>query len=338
MSATSVENIAASLFKGKKVLITGGLGFIGSNLAIRCLELGADVSIYDNLDQNSGGRISNIDGFRSSVRLGFHDLLNFEELIKYAEDQDIVFNCAASTSHPFSMREPWLNLDANSRGVINMLEVLRKFNPEARFVHVGTTTQFGKLQYRPADELHPEFPTDIYSANKCVSEKYVLIYATAYGMRNTVIRLPNVYGPRASIHSPEFTFNNYFVGLALQNKDITVYGEGSQLRNSIYVEDAVNALTEAASANHLYGQTYLAVHEEHFSVAQIAEATVKNIGSGQVKYVDWPHGRKNIEIGDAVMTNKKIEKALGWAAKYSLDDGLALTGEYYRPRLKSYLG
>jgi len=324
-------------YKGKNVLVTGGLGFIGSNLAIRCLEMGANVSIYDNLDQHSGGNLFNINDYRSSMKIGFHDILNFEELIKYVENQQIVFNCAASTSHPFSMREPWLNMDVNSRGVINILEVIRKFNPDARFVHVGTTTQFGKLQYSPADELHPEFPTDIYSANKCVSEKYVLIYANAYGMRNTVVRLPNVYGPRASIHSPEYTFNNYFVGLALQNKDITVYGEGKQLRNSIYVDDAVDALIMAASANHLSGQTYLAVHDEHFSVAEIAAITIRSIGAGHVKPVEWPHGRKSIEIGDAVFSNAKIKKDLGWSPKYSLDEGLVITGDYYRSRLKNYL-
>ena len=145
---------------------------------------------------------------RHDIELRLHDILNFDRLTECVVNKDILFNCAASTSHPFSMKEPWLNLDANSRGVINLLEACRRFNPDIKFVHLGTTTQLGCLHYQPADEHHPEFPTDIYSANKSASEKYVLIYARAHGIRATVIRLPNVYGPRAAIHSSEFTFND----------------------------------------------------------------------------------------------------------------------------------
>jgi UDP-glucose 4-epimerase len=323
--------------KGKHILVTGGLGFIGSNLALRCLEMGAEVHVYDNLDTHGGGNIHNIKEFRSSLRVGFHDILDFDRLVEQVVGKDIVFNCAASTSHPFSMREPWLDLDANSRGVINLLEALRRFNPEARFVHLGTTTQMGKLHYQPADEHHPDFPLDMYSANKGVSEKYVLIYANAYGMRNTVVRLSNIFGPRASIHSPDFTFNNFFIGLALQDKDITVFGEGSQLRNAVYVDDAIDALILASSKDEAVGETFLAVHNEHHSVAQIAEATVKHIGAGRVRYVSWPHERKSLEIGDAVMTNAKIKQHLGWSPTHTLGEGLAKTGEYYQSRLKYYL-
>ena len=191
----------------------------------------------------------------------------------------MVINCAASTSHPFSMREPWVDLDVNSRGVVNILEAVRRFNPEAKFVHVGTSTQLGRLVYQPADEQHPEFPMDIYSANKSVSEKYVLIYAHAYDMKATVVRLSNVYGPRASIHSADFTFNNYFIGLALQDKEISVYGDGAQRRNVIYVDDAVEALA-GWHRRCGDGETFFAVGDEPRSVAEIAELTVKIIGKG----------------------------------------------------------
>jgi len=260
--------------QNKKVLIIGGLGFIGSNLARNCCENGANVTIYDNLDTHGGGNLSNIDDIHAKVKIGFHDILDTDRLVEAIVGQDIVFNCAASTSHPFSMREPLLDLDANSRGVINILESLRRFNKNARFVHIGTTTQLGRLHYSPADEFHPEFPLDMYSANKSVSEKYVLIYAKSYGMRNTVVRFANIYGPRASIHSPEFTFNNYFIGLALQDKAINVYGTGSQIRNAMYVDDAVHALLLAMEDNAI-GETFLAVHNEHYSVSDIAEKTVQ---------------------------------------------------------------
>jgi UDP-glucose 4-epimerase len=321
----------------QKVLITGGLGFIGSNLAHKCLELGAKVSIYDCLDPRSGGNLYNINGIEDSVELCYHDILNFDRLSQHVIDKDIIFNCAASTSHPFSMREPWIDLDVNSRGVINLLEAIRRFNADGRFIHLGTSTQLGRLLYQPADENHPEFPMDISSANKSVSEKYVLVYVNAYQMRATVIRLSNVFGPRATIHSPDFTFNNYFIGLALQDKDITVFGDGKQKRNVIYVEDVVAAIIQAAQTEGIDGQTLFAVGDEHYSVAQIAEATVKYIGSGNVKFVKWPKDRKSAEVGDAIISNQKIKKALSWSPQYDLKSGLLKTKEYYQNCLEEYL-
>ncbi|MGK7344887.1 MAG: NAD-dependent epimerase/dehydratase family protein [Candidatus Nitrospinota bacterium M3_3B_026] len=333
--AESASAGASGVF-GKKVLITGGLGFIGSNLALACLKGGADVTVYDNLDPNSGGNIQNISGFRDDLRLAFHDILNFEMLSAHIVEKDIVINCAASTSHPHSMREPWLSLDVNSRGVINLCEALRRFNPGARLVHLGTTTQLGLLRYQPADENHPEFPTDIYSANKSVSEKYALIYAHSHGINSVVGRLSNVFGPRASIHSPEFTFNNYFIGLALQGKDITVFGDGAQKRNVIYVDDVTEALLRLAVAEGVSGETFFVAGDDHYSVAGIAERTAAIIGGG-VRRVPWPKYRRNIEFGDAVISNAKIVNALGWSPATGLDDGLASCADYFRPRLSHYL-
>ena len=322
--------------KNKKVLITGGLGFIGSNLAHKCVELGAKVTIFDYLDPRSGGNLYNVQGIREKVELAFHDILNFDQVSEFVTDKDIVFNCASSTSHSFSMREPWIDLDINSKGVINLLEAVRRFNPDVKFVHLGTSTQLGKLYYEPSDENHPEFPRDIYSANKSVSEKYVLIYCQAHNMRGTVIRLSNVFGPRASIHSPEFTFNNYFVGLALQNKAITVFGEGKQKRNVTYIDDATNALILASLEDKTNGEVLFAVSEEHISVAEIAQSTVKYIGSGRVTFVEWPHGRKNIDIGDAIISNQKIKNLLSWSPRINLIDGLCLTKNYYQSCLDKY--
>jgi UDP-glucose 4-epimerase len=323
--------------RGQKVLITGGLGFIGSNLAHKCLELGAEVTIFDCLDPRSGGNLFNIHDIRGSVELVHQDIQDFSSVCQHICDKNIIFNCAASTSHPFSMREPWIDLDVNSRGVVNLLEAIRRFNRQCCFIHLGTSTQLGKLQAPIADEKHPEFPTDIYSANKCVSEKYVLIYAKSYGINTAVIRLSNVFGPRASIHSADFTFNNYFVGLALQNKDITVYGQGSQLRNVIYVDDAVSAIIMASQNAKANGETFFAVGDEHFSVAQIAEATVKYIGSGRVKYVEWPKSRKAIEVGDAIISNKKIKEYLDWKPLDTLQSGLNKTKKFYEKCLAEYL-
>lgn len=323
--------------KGKRVLITGGLGFIGSSLVHECLKLGAAVTIYDCLDPRSGGNLYNICDIKDYVELCYYDILDFDKVSQCVVDKEIIFNCAASTSHPFSMREPWIDMDVNSKGVINLLEAIRRFNREVKLVHIGTSTQLGKLQYRPADEKHPEFPTDIYSANKSVSEKYALLYAQSYKVRSVVIRLSNVFGPRASIYSPEFTFNNYFIGLALQGKDIEVFGDGAQMRNVIYIKDAVTALIFAATKDDANGELFFAVGDEHYSVAEIADATVKHMGRGRVKFVEWPEGRKIIELGDAVISNQKIKSVLGWLPRYSLEEGLIETRAYYQTCLKEYL-
>lgn len=326
-----------SSMKGKNVLITGGLGFIGSNLAHRCLELGALVTILDCLDPHSGGNLYNINGINDSIELVLSDVLNFDEVSRVILDKDVLYNCAASTSHPFSMKEPWIDLDVNCRGVINLLEAARRFNKEMKFVHIGTSTQLGKLRFRPADENHPEFPLDIYSANKSVSEKYVLVYGAAYNMPVTVIRFPNVFGPRASIHSSDFTFVNYFIGLALQDKAITIYGEGAQLRNVVYVDDCVNALIMAALSQRANGEVFFASGDEHFSVAEIGKTIVKHIGSGRVKLVPWPKEREVTEIGDAVLSNEKIKMVLGWAPGHNFAEGLNKTGLFYKQCLNKYL-
>ncbi|MFH1761546.1 MAG: GDP-mannose 4,6-dehydratase [bacterium] len=329
---------AVTSIKGKKILITGGLGFIGSNLAYKCLELGAEVSIYDCLDPHSGGNMANIKGIKNEIELIFCDILNFDQVSKHVVNKDIIFNCAASTSHPFSMREPWIDLDVNGNGVINLLEATRRFNADAKFIHIGTSTQIGKLHYSPADENHPEFPMDIYSANKCVSEKYVHIYGKAHKIPVCIIRLPNVFGPRATIKSPEFTFVNYFIGLALQDREITVFGDGKQLRNVLYIDDCVNALVMASQSSKTNGQVYFAVGDDHYSVSDIAEAIVKNIGTGTVKFIKWPGERKSIEAGDAVLSNKKIKETLHWKPQFNLENGLKSTRNFFINCLDKYLG
>lgn len=323
--------------KSRKVLVLGGLGFIGSNLAKRLVEIGDDVTIYDNLDPNSGGNIHNIDEFKSNVTLCFDDILDLKKLREKIIDSDIIYNCAASTSHPFSMKEPLLDLDVNSKAVLNILNIIKKCNHNVKFIHLGTSTQLGKLLYSPADESHAEFPTDVYSANKSVSEKYVLIYANAFGIDCSVFRLPNIFGPRASIHSPDFTFNNFFIGLALQNKPITIYGKGDQKRNLLYVDDAIDALLMGSNSNLTKGEVFFVSSDNHYSVSEIANKISKHISNVDVNQIDWPKNRKAIEIGDAILTNKKIKKILKWYPKVSFEEGLIKTKEFYSNKLKYYI-
>ena len=331
-----MNNLTPDL-QDKNILITGGLGFIGSNLAHKCLELGAKVTIFDCLDPRSGGNTYNVEKIANSIAMSYHNILNFDQISESIADKDIIFNCASSTSHAFSMREPWIDLDVNSKGVINLLEAIRRFNSNVKFVHLGTSTQLGKLHYQPSDEKHPEFPRDIYSANKSVSEKYVLIYCQAHNIRGTVVRLSNVFGPRASIHSPEFTFNNYFIGLALQDKAITVFGDGSYKRNVTYIDDVINALILSSQTDQTNGEVLFAVSDTHHSVSDIAQLTVKHIGSGRVTNVEWPNENKAIDIGDAIISNQKIKKILNWSPTINVEAGLVLTKEYYKTCLDKYI-
>lgn len=322
--------------RGARVLITGGLGFVGSNLAHKCLELGAEVTIYDCLDPRSGGNIHNVDDVRDDVKIVVNDTRNFEGICSVVLNQSILFNCAAYTSHPNSMREPLIDVDVNCKGVINVLEAARRFNPALKIVHVGTSTQIGRMLNSPVTEEHPEFPVDIYSANKSASEKYVLIYGRAYNMKVTVVRLANIFGPRSNIKSSDFGFINYFIGLALRGRELTVYGDGSQLRNVTFVDDCVVALILAAMSEQSNDQVFFAVGDRQYSVAEIAGGIAENIG-GAVRFVEWPPDRKAIEIGDAVISNEKIKSILKWNPRWELNDGLVQTNAYFRERLNHYI-
>lgn len=322
---------------GQRVLVTGGLGFIGSNLAYHCLELGAEVSIYDCLDPRSGGNIFNAHDIKDSVEIIFNDIRSSEGLSAAIVNKDVIFNCAAYTSHPNSMKDPLIDVDVNCKGVINLLEAARRSNPAAKIVHIGTSTQIGRMLVNPVTELHPEFPVDIYSANKSVSEKYVLIYASAYDMRTTVVRLANVFGPRSNIRSSDFGFINYFIGLALQGKELTIFGTGEQLRNISYVEDCTSALILASQSEASNGQVFFAAADQQYNVAEIARE-ITNVIGGTVRSIEWPKDREMIEIGDAVISNNKIKSVLNWAPRYTLQNGLIKTRDYFSNCLNQYLG
>ena len=321
---------------GQKILITGGLGFVGSNIAHRCLELGAEVTIYDCLDPKSGGNMYNVFDFKNDTQIILNDIRNFEGVSAAILDKDVIFNCAAYTSHPNSMREPLIDIDVNCKGTINILEASRRFNSEIKIVHVGTSTQIGKMKFDSVNENHPEFPLDIYSANKSASEKYILIYGSAYKMRTTVVRLANNYGPRSNIKSPEFGFVNYFIGLALQDKEINLFGKGAQLRNMSFIDDSITALILASQNEKSNGQVYFAVSDEQMSVHHISNQIVEFIG-GRLKFIDWPKEREAIEIGDAVISNKKIKEVLNWSPKIDFRSGLLKTKEYFLSCISQYI-
>jgi UDP-glucose 4-epimerase len=278
----------------------------------------------------------NVSDIRKEIEIIINDVRNFEPLCTAVLDQDIIFNCAAYTSHPNAMKEPFVDVDVNCKGTLNLLEAMRRFSHDAKLVHIGTSTQIGPMKYAPIDENHPETPVDIYSANKSASEKYVLVYSHAYSMHATVVRLANVYGPRSNIKSSDFGFMNYFIGLGLKGKEISVFGEGNQQRTISFVADCVDALIMAANSSKVDREVFFAVSDKQYTVREVAQNIAEVIG-GSVKFVEWPKNREVIEVGDAVISNKKIAETLQWKHKTELVDGLAITRDYFKPNLKHYL-
>jgi UDP-glucose 4-epimerase len=320
----------------RRILITGGLGFIGSNLVLALEKLGWQVTVLDNLEPSAGGNLRHAREFKKQTRVCYHSILNFEILSDLVREVDVVVNCAAATSHPGSMKEPWDNLDINSRGCLNLLEALRRFNPGVHLIQLGTTTQIGRQIHKIADENHPENPLDIYSANKVAAEKFVRIYHQCYGLPTTVLRLPNVFGPRSAIHSPEFTFNNYFIGQALQARPISVFGDGNQIRNLLHVDDVIMAILLCLRESLQPGEVYQVVSSRHISVLEIAEAVAKACGGPKPQKVPWPSHRRPLEVGNVCLSGEKFRKATGFKEKIEIEAGLKSTVAYFRQFLADY--
>ena len=321
---------------GKRCLITGGLGFIGSNLAHRLVGLGAEVSIVDACLDPYGWNPANIREIEKKVRFTKADIRDSGAMEKAVKGQDFVFHCAAQCSHVDSMTDPFLDLDINCRGTLTLLEACRKYADSAKIIYAGTRGQIGSLSYSPADEKHTDNPTDIYGANKWAAEKYHLVYNSAYGLRATSLRINNTYGERHQMKHAKYGIMNWFIRIALDNGEIRVFGEGSQTRDYNYVGDVVDAMVLAAQSEKSNGKYYLLGSGKEIKFIDMVKAVIKAAGGGSYKLVPWPADRKSIEIGNFFVTYKKIKDDLGWEPKTSLEDGLKKTVAFYRERKKDY--
>ena len=317
-------------YKDKEILVTGGLGFVGSNIVIRLVDLGAKVTIIDNMLEGSGANLDNIKDIRDKTNLIIGDIRNDEDVKKAIMGKEIIFNCAAQVSHVISMNNPYLDIDINLKGNLTLLENCRKFNDKAKIVYTGTRGQMGKLEKIPADETHKEDPTDVLGINKLAAEHYHIIYHGAYGIRTTSLRLVNTFGPRSEIDDPKHNIVNWLIGRAIKNEKITVYEPGTQKRDCNYVEDVVDALLLAGINEKSNGRIYNIGSGRAVEFVELVKKIIEIAGTGIWEFVVWPKERKSIEVGDSLLSFDKIKKDLGWAPKTSLEEGLKKTINFYR--------
>ncbi len=326
----------ATWFQGKSVLVTGGLGFIGSTLAHRLVEQGARVTLVDSLIPEYGGNPFNVAGIADKVTVNVSDIRDVHALGYLITGQDVIFNLAGQTSHLDSMHEPLADLEINCRAQLTLLETCRKKNPGVKLVFASTRQLYGKPDYLPVDERHLLRPADVNGVNKMAGEWYHILYNNVYGLKATAIRLTNTYGPRMRIKDARQTFLGVWLKLVLEGKPFEVWG-GEQLRDFTYVDDAVDALLRAAMTSEVDG---LALNIGGFppvSLKTLGDALIAANGGGQMVVKEFPAERKRIDIGDYYADDSRFRKATGWEATVDLEDGLRRCLAYYRQNLDKYL-
>ncbi len=309
------------------ILILGGAGFLGCNLVRRCLhDKNNNVTVIDSLDPRLKSSFENLKGISNAIEFIQGDMRDMPLMEKVVQGKDVIFNCAAQTSHPLSIKDPLFDTEINCLGNLSLLESVRKYNKDVRIVYTSSSTVIGKAIGNIVTEHHIELPLDIYSANKCVAEKYYYIYHKVHNIKTLSLRFANLYGQYGK-GFPDFGFINYFIWLAANDQEISIFGDGSQSRNVMYVEDATDLLYTCISHDSLFGDVYFAVHKEHYSVLEIAQEIISVFGKGKLVKKKWPRYRKKIEIGDVIFSGAKLHYETGWEPKLTLREGLLKTKE-----------
>jgi len=325
-----------SPFYGRRVLITGGLGFIGSNLARRLVGDGAIVCLIDSLIPEYGGNRFNIAGIESELRVNVSDVRDDHSLRSLVEGQDFLFNLAGQTSHLDSMEDPYADLDINCRAQLSILEVCRRFNPEIRIVFASTRQVYGRPTYFPVDEKHLLRPVDVNGINKMAGEAYHLLYNNVYGIRATALRLTNTYGPRMRVVDSRQTFLGVWIRKLLEGKPFEVWG-GDQLRDFTFVDDVVEAFLMVAASPSTEGEVFNIGGNQVVTLRALANLLVEQAEGGGFEIRGFPKDRKRIDIGDYYTDFDLIRQTIGWEPKVALHEGLARTVAFYKEHLERYI-
>jgi UDP-glucose 4-epimerase len=324
-------------YHGRKVMITGGLGFIGSNLARQLVELGADVLLVDSLIPDYGGNLFNIDGIADRVRVNVADIRQQTTMNYLVQDRDVIFSLAGQVSHIDSMRDPYTDLEINCRSQLTVLEACRNHNPGVKVVFAGTRQVYGRPDSLPVDETHLVRPTDVNGINKAAGEYYHLVYNNVFGVRGCSLRLTNVYGPRQLLKHSRQGFIGWFIRLAIEDQPIQIYGDGSQRRDFVYVDDAADAFLRAGASDACNGEVFNVGGDEPISHRDLTAMLVRIAGGGSVRYVDWPPDKKAIDIGSFYADSSKFKTTTGWAPAVCLEEGLRRTIAFYRQHWLEYV-
>jgi UDP-glucose 4-epimerase len=326
-----------AFYRGRRVMVTGGLGFIGSNLARRLVELGANVLLVDSLIPDYGGNRFNIEGIADRVQVDTSDIRQRETMNLLVRGHDVIFNLAGQVSHIDSMRDPYTDLEINCLSQLTLLEACRHHNPAAKVVFAGTRQIYGRPNSLPVDETHLVRPTDVNGINKAAGEYYHLVYNNVFGVRACSLRLTNVYGPRQLIRHNRQGFIGWFIRLALEGRTIQIYGDGAQLRDFVHVDDAADAFLRAGADDACNGEVFNVGGSEPISHRALTSMLLDAAGSGRVEYVEWPPEKRAIDIGSFYADSSKFRGATGWTPTTPLRDGLTTTLAYYREHFAQYV-
>jgi UDP-glucose 4-epimerase len=317
-------------FGGRQVLITGGLGFLGSNLAIRLVELGARVTVLDAMLDDHGGNLFNVEPVRDRVLINFSDIRDESSLKYLVAGKDYVFHLAGQNDHVLSLRDPFPDIDINIKGSAMLLEACRRVNRSARLVYGGTRGEYGPAVMLPVAEDHPMRPRGIYELSSLTAQQLFQIYHDNHGVASVTLRLTNIYGERGQMKHSRFGVANWLVRQALDDGTINVFGDGSLLRDFVYVQDAVEAMVRCAATEEAYGQVFNVGNSRASSFRELAETVVRVAGSGRWAFALFSPERAAQEPGDFCSDIRKIKRVVGWEPTTSLDDGVARTVRYYR--------
>jgi UDP-glucose 4-epimerase len=324
-------------FAGKKVLITGGLGFIGSTLARTVAELGALVIVVDSLIPEYGGNLFNVSGYEDRIRINIADIRDSFSMAYLVKGQDFLFNLAGQTSHIDSMQNPFVDLDINCRSQLFILEACRKHNPSVKIVYASTRQIYGRPDFLPVHEGHRLHPMDVNGINKMAGEWYHILYHRVYGIQTCALRLTNTYGPRMRIKDARQTFLGVWIRNLIQDKPIEVWGTGLQQRDFNFVDDVVSAMLLAAISDESNGEVYNLGGSEPLNLRDLAAMLINLHGKGHFRVIPFPEDRQPIDIGDYYGDYSKIREELKWSPITPLDVGLTKTLEYYYKNFHHYL-
>ncbi len=324
-------------YKNKKILITGGLGMIGSSIARKLVKLNAVVTIADSKIEGFGANNFNVREIKEKIKVYEVDIRDKKAMTPLIESCDIIFNLAGQVSHNDSIKDPFYDTELNYLAHMNILELVKKINPNIKLLYSGTRMQYGKVDVIPVTEDHPLRPLSPYALNKTAAENLYLFYNRLYGIPVVVLRITNPYGPGGQIKHSKYSIVNWFVRQALEDKIITIFGNGSQIRDYLYIEDLADLFVKAGIDSQNSGEVFNAGSGMGISFKEMAETIVSVTGSGNIVHVPWPNDYINIETGDFVADITKVSEAFLWKPEVNFRQGIELTCEHFKKYKGYYL-